>query len=405
MIIRKNQLLKRILIVADAYPPSLSSAAIQIQDLALEFNAQGIVPIVITAEPRLKQSYFLEELDGIKVLRLKTAAYKNIGKFRRAISEIFLPFFMIHNFKKGEFHFLEWDAVVWYSPTIFLGPFIYYLKRKRSCLSYLILRDIFPAWALDLGIIKRGFAYYLFRTFERFQYSIADCIGVQAFGNLKYFSELNYSNVEVLQNWLSPRPASECRIDVSKLFDNKRRILVYAGNMGIAQAMGMLLDMAEILLTRKDIGILLVGWGSDMVALQNNAKRRGLSNVIFQNQIPADEIQSLYAQCDVGLIALDPRHQTHNIPGKFLSYIHSGLPVLAIINDGNDLHSIINRYQVGRVTSNSNPLQLLDLVKSIIDEINQCDRMIQERCKRLFNELFTTHAAARQIAKSLDSSV
>ncbi len=396
-------MLKKILIVADAYPPSHSSAAIQIQDLAFEFNTQGIVPIVITSEPSLKKSYLLEEMDGIKVLRLKTAAYKNMGKFRRAISEILMSVFMIRNFKKGGFHLLEWDAIVWYSPTIFLGPFIYYLKRKRSCLSYLILRDIFPAWALDLEILRKGFVYYLFRSFERFQYSVADCIGIQAFGNLKYFSELNYGNVEVLQNWLTPRPASICCINVSTLFTNNQKILVYAGNMGVAQAMGMLLDMAEILLPRKDIGILLIGWGSDMAALKNDAKRRGLSNVIFQNQILADEIPSLYAQCDVGLIALDPRHKTHNIPGKFLSYIQSGLPVLAVINDGNDLHSIIDRYQIGRATSNINPLNLSNLVESIIAELDQCDHRTQERCKKLCNELFSTHSAVKQIIKSLDS--
>jgi glycosyltransferase involved in cell wall biosynthesis len=391
--------------VTDAYPPSQSSAAIQIRDLAIELNMQGVCPIVITATPELKQSFIIEDIDGIKILRLKTLVYKNTGKLRRAISEILMPFIMIKNFKKGGFNFLKWDAIVWYSPTIFLGPFIYYLKKNKTCLSYLILRDIFPAWAIDLGIIKKGFVYYLFRAFERFQYSVADCIGVQAFGNLKYFSKLNYGNVEVLQNWLSPKTVVKCSIDVSKLFKNNQRILVYAGNMGIAQAMGTLLDMAEVLLPRKDIGFLLVGWGSDMVFLEKNAKKRGLSNIIFQNKIPADEIPSLYSQCDVGLIALDQRHQTHNIPGKFLSYIQAGLPVLAIINDGNDLHSIINKYQVGRVTSNKNPFHLSDLVGSIVGELNQCDHRIDEKCKRLYKELFTTHAAAKQIINSLNKLI
>ncbi|MDD2878988.1 MAG: hypothetical protein PHQ58_00995 [Rhodoferax sp.] len=48
------------------------------------------------------------------------------------------------------------------------------------------------------------------------------------------------------------------------------------------------------------------------------------------------------------MAALDPRHKTHNIPGKFLSYMQSGLPVLATINAGNDLADVIQTERVGR---------------------------------------------------------
>jgi hypothetical protein len=54
--------------------------------------------------------------------------------------------------------------------------------------------------------------------------------------------------------------------------------------------------------------------------------------VVFHDEIHPDEIPGLYAQCHVGMVALDPRHKTHNIPGKFLTYMQSGLPVLANIN-------------------------------------------------------------------------
>ncbi|WP_211160137.1 hypothetical protein [Aromatoleum aromaticum] len=57
----------------------------------------------------------------------------------------------------------------------------------------------------------------------------------------------------------------------------------------------------------------------------------------------------MYAQCHVGVVALDRRHKTHNIPGKFLTYMQSGLPVLANINPGNDLVDLIDSEQVGRI--------------------------------------------------------
>lgn len=399
-------MIKSIVLVADAYPPSRTSAALQLRDLAVEFLRQGITPTVITSDSEVQGSGEIIELDGIRVLRLKTPEHKNIGKIRRAIAEILMQFFMIRNFRKSALKNDQWDAVVWYSPTIFLGPFIYYLKRCNAGSSYLILRDIFPAWALDLGLISKGPTYYFFKMFERFQYSVANCIGVQSFNNLGYFkswSSTAHKKIEVLQNWLTPKPISNCSVSISDLAIANRKIFVYAGNMGIAQGMGDLLLLAEALLARSDIGFLFIGRGSDIDILKLDAKNRGLVNTVFCDEINADEIPGLYAQCHVGLIALDVRHKTHNIPGKFLSYLQSGLPVMAIINDGNDLHSIIENYQVGKVTTDRSQQNLRELALALIDDLLANGNEISARCKGLAFELFSSKAAVEQITHSLNS--
>jgi len=399
-------LIKSIVLVADAYPPSRTSAALQLRDLAVEFLRQGIIPTVITSDSEVQEFSELTELDGIRVLRLRTPEHKNIGRIRRAVAELLMPFFMIRNFRKSALKNAQWDAVIWYSPTIFLGPFIYYLKRQSVCPGYLILRDIFPAWALDLGLMRKGPAYYFFRFFEKFQYSIASCIGVQAVGNLEYFKSwpsFKYKKIEVLQNWLTPKPSSYCSIDISTLPIANRKIFVYAGNMGIAQGMGDLLILAETLLDRGDVGFLLIGPGSDVEILRQEVKNRGLINTVFCDEIGADEIPGLYAQCHVGLIALDPRHKTHNIPGKFLSYLQSGLPVIAIINDGNDLQLMIEKYQVGQVTTDRSQINLRALANSLIDDASLQDGVMSLRCKNLAAELFSSRVAVEQIINSLNS--
>ena len=399
-------MINSIVLVADAYPPSRTSAALQLKDLALEFLRQGITPTVITSDSGVSGFSEPTELDGICVLRLKTPEHKNIGRVRRAIAELLMPFFMIRNFRKSGLNNSKWDAVIWYSPTIFLGPFIYYLKKQNGCPSYLILRDIFPAWGLDLGLIENGPVYYFFRMFERFQYSIADCIGVQAIGNLDYFKawpSFAHKKIEVLQNWLSPKPLSHCSVNISTLPIANRKIFVYAGNMGIAQGMLDLLLLAEALLARIDIGFLFIGRGSDTEFLKQDAKNRGLVNTVFCDEIDAKEIPGLYAQCDVGLIALDVRHKTHNIPGKFLSYLQAGLPIMAIVNSGNDLQLIIEKYQVGRVTTVRSQKNLQLLAESLLDEISLQDCKISARCKNLAAELFSSELAVKQIVKVLYS--
>lgn len=399
-------MIKSIVLVADAYPPSRTSAALQLKDLAVEFLRQGITPTVITLDSGVPGFSELTELDGIRVMRLKTLEHKNIGKVRRAVAEILIPFFMIRNFKKSALKNVKWDAVIWYSPTIFLGPFVYYLKRKNACPSYLILRDIFPAWALDLGLIRKGPVYYFFRMFERFQYSIADCIGVQAIGNLDYFKawpSFAHKKIEVLQNWLSPKPISNCSVDISTLPIANRKIFVYAGNMGIAQGMGDLLLLAEVLLDRRDIGFLFIGRGTDMELLKRDVKKRGLVNTVLCDEIDADQIPGLYAQCHVGLIALDARHKTHNIPGKFISYLQSGLPVMAIVNHENELQLMIDRYQVGRATTDRSQENLQLLASSLLDEIELQDGKVNSRCKNLAAKLFASQVAVEQIVRTLNS--
>ncbi len=395
-------MIKSILLVADTFVPSRSSAALQLKDLANEFLLHGITPTVVTSDSRLQGYNSITELDGISILRLKTPEHKNIKNFRRALAEVLMPFFMIKNFRMSSLRSNQWDAVVWYSPTIFLGPFIWYLKRKNTSLSYLILRDIFPAWALDLGLIRKGFFYYIFRLFEKFQYSIADVIGVQSIGNLSYFKNLNCQRIEVLQNWLTAKPLLHCSVSITTLPIANRKIFIYAGNMGVAQGVGDLLDLAGVLLDRSDIGFLFIGRGSDLAILRTEAKNRNLFNTVFLDEIGADEIPSLYAQCKVGLIALDARHKTHNIPGKFLSYLQSGLPVMAIVNEGNDLLSIIERYRVGKVTTDRSFNTLRLLAESLIQEIDSRESEISARCKKLSSELFSSNAAVEKIVQSLN---
>ena len=393
----------RIALIADAYPPMRSSAAVQLRDLSVEMLKQDHLPTVIIPSSDLKQPWLLEVMDGLQVLRLKAPRTKDIGYIRRTINEFLLPFVMLRNLRKSPLSNVKWDGVVWYSPTIFLWPLANALKKASACRSYLIIRDIFPEWAVDMGLLSRGLPYRFFKAIERYQYSVADVIGVQTQGNLAYFDKCNLradQSVEVLQNWLANSPLQGSSIVVNDGQLAGRCIFVYAGNMGIAQGMRILIDLAESLNHRNDIGFLFVGRGSDAKILCEDAKSRGLSNILFFDEIDPTEIAGLYAQCHIGIVALDSRHKTHNIPGKFLSYMLSGLPVLASINPDNDLVEMINREGVGRVCTDYSLTSLQYLAESLVDDV-LTDVDISFRCKSLSKKLFSTDSAVNLIVKSL----
>lgn len=393
----------RIALIADAYPPMRTSAAVQLRDLSSEFARQGHEVTIMVASPELQVPWKIEDCKGVQVVRLKTPPTKDIDYVRRTIGEFLMPFSMLRNLRKSPLANQRWEGIVWYSPTIFLGPIVSALKKSSRCRSYLIIRDIFPEWAVDMGLMGRGVLYRFFKAIANYQYSVADVIGIQTPGNSTYFTQWqkrSSGQIEVLQNWLADSQNRGCSISVNETPLAGRKIFVYAGNMGIAQGMGILLDLAEQLQERHDIGFLFVGRGSDAQRLSSDAKDRGLDNVVFFDEIDPDEIPGLYAQCHVGLVALDPRHKTHNIPGKFLSYMQAGLPALASVNPGNDLVALIKSQRVGQVCTDTSPQTFNVMALQLLNDLNK-DPSISSRCKSLSQKMFSPTTATHQILLAL----
>lgn len=393
----------RFALIADTFPPLRTSGAVQLRDLSREFVRQGHRLTVMLPVAELEREWMLEDFYGVEVLRLRAPKTKDIGYVRRTLAELMMPFMMLSNLQKSPLAREHWDGVLWYSPSIFHGPLVKALKAWSGCRGYLIIRDIFPEWAADMGLMGRGLPYMFFKGIARYQYAVADIIGVQTLGNIKYFDAwrgISSRKLEVLQNWLGPVANRRCSIRVDETSLTGRKIFVYAGNMGVAQGMDILLDLAERFRERRDVGFLFVGRGSDAERLSGDAEQRGLTNILFFDEIDPDEIPDLYSQCHVGLVALDSRHKSHNIPGKFVTYMQNGLPVLANINPGNDLVELIRQECVGRVSDDNTVDTLYGMAESLLEELEN-GSSIAGRCRSVFNRLFSAENAVRQIVSAL----
>ena len=394
----------KLVLIADTFPPLRTSGAVQLRDLSREIVRQGHELTVLLPDSDLNAGWALDEYDAAQVLRLRAPKTKDAGYVRRTLAEWLMPHAMRRNLRKSPLADQQWDGVVWYSPSIFHGPLVRTLKRKSRCRGYLIIRDIFPEWAVDLGLMRPGLVYRFFKRIAQKQYEAADIIGVQTPGNLNYFAAWeaarNGRSVEVLQNWLDAPASARSRIRIDETSLSGRKIFVYAGNMGVAQGMDILLDLAARMRSRSDIGFLFVGRGSDADRLKEIAVARKLDNVLFLDEIDPDEIPDLYAQCFAGLVALDPRHKSHNIPGKFLTYMQNGLPVLANVNPGNDLADLIRRENVGEVCENNRVEELEERCSALIARI-EGDPQFPDRCLDLFRRQFSVSQTANQIVSAL----
>jgi glycosyltransferase involved in cell wall biosynthesis len=374
------------------------------RDLVREFAAQGHEPTVIVPAAALTKPYLLDEESGIRTLRVKTPPTKDVGYVRRTLNEMRLSGALLRGMRAASIPCTGWDGILWYSPTIFLGPIVKRLRLASGCRSYLILRDIFPEWAVHMGLMGKGPPYWFFKWIEAGQYAVADTIGVQCQANMPYLKEWASGpgrRLEVLENWLSPAPVGPCRIKVDATPLAGRKIFVYTGNMGVAQGMDVFLQLATRMRHDARIGFLFVGRGSEAARLAAEAKQAGLTNVMFHDEIEPDEIPGLLAQCHVGLLALDPRHRSHNIPGKFLSYMQAGLSVLARVNPGNDLIAMIEKEGVGRVCVGEDPTVLETLASEFVAGGHD-DAAARRRAHELWERRFSTAGAVQQIVEAIE---
>ena len=267
---------------------------------------------------------------------------------------------------------------------------------------------------MHLGLLyKSNPLHWFFKKVEAYQYAQASTIGVQSPNNVRYFlahQPLTRAKVEVLWNWGGKSkkllPAADHDMPSYSLATTAltgKVIFVYAGNMGLAQGLESVIKLIHAFATDSDVGFLLVGRGSEVNNLKQEAFRQGWTHVLFWDEVKFDYLPQVLEQCDIGLVCLDARHQSHNIPGKLVSYLQSGLPVLAVVNEGNDLQNLISQKQVGAAWTFKSSQSIQEVAQEVIDLSRKSG--ITLHCQQVGQQWFSVSNAALQIREALQSEL
>ena len=199
--------MKLALIIDDYLPNSTRVGAKMFHDLAQEFIHRGHDVTVITPDTGMKEDISFDTFQGVKTWRFKSGPLKDVSKIRRAINETLLSYRAWKTIK-NRVNKETFDGVVYYSPSIFWGYLVKKIKSRCQCPAYLILRDMFPQWVIDAGMLNAGSPIErYFRLFERISYRQANRIGLMSDKNLEIFRMTNKGYpCEVLRNWASLTP-------------------------------------------------------------------------------------------------------------------------------------------------------------------------------------------------------
>lgn len=392
-------------------PRNIQSSGIY-NDLMRKFRDEGHnVYIIYPNERRSGLSTTLTNRDGIHCLAVRTLNVQKTNVIEKGIGQLLLESQFKSALKKY-FQGVMFDLILYSTPPITFNNVIKYAKRESDgkAITYLLLKDIFPQNAVDLGMISKGgikgILYQMFRKKEEELYRISDYIGCMSPANVEYVLKHNPAidrlKVEIAPNSYDIPSISEI---VDKNFirskynlPTDKPIFIYGGNMGKPQGISFLVDCMMAVKDREDCHFLLVGDGTEYPKLEAFVKENNPKSVSVFRRLPKEDYDSLAAACDVGLIFLDYRFSIPNYPSRLLPYLMGRKPIIAVTDPNSDTGSIAETNGYGFYCP-SNSVE--DFVK-VVDKMLVSDRnQMGENAYQYFLSNYTTEHTYNAIVKHL----
>lgn len=272
-----------------------------------------------------------EEINGVKILR--AAAYDAHHKsFFHRILAFFS--FMFSAFGMG-LRVPDVDLVWGTSPPIFQGVTAWALARIKGAKFLFEVRDLWPQFAIAVGVLKNPVLIALSEWLERFLYQRADRVMVNSPGYLEHVAGRGARRAALIPNGADP-----AMFDPNNAGEDFRAanglagkfVALYAGAHGMSNDLDVVLAAAK-LLADKNIQFVLIGDGKEKPALMQQAREMNLDNVAFLPSVAKSQMAAALAGADVCIAILKPLEEyKRTYPNKVFDYMAAGRPVALAID-------------------------------------------------------------------------
>lgn len=292
-------------------------------------------------------------IPGVEILRVYTYPALHRSFFHRVLS--FFSF-MFSSFLVG-LSVKNVDVVWGTSPPIFQGWTAWLLARLKRVPFLFEIRDLWPAFAIAVGVLHQRVLISLSLWLEKFLYHHSDVIVVNSPGFVEHIRQKGGKNIRLVENGVDPS-----MFQANNDGDEFRRqnnfqndcVILYAGAHGLSNDLGVVLTAAEKLQNESGLRFVFVGDGKEKPTLIQLAKERNLSNVQFLPPVPKTDMAEVIAGADACIAILKPieLYKT-TYPNKVFDYMAAGKPVLLAI-DG-VIREVVEAAQAGIFSEPGNP--------------------------------------------------
>jgi glycosyltransferase involved in cell wall biosynthesis len=362
----------RILFLTDNFPPETNAPATRTFEHTRRWARAGASVTVITTAPNFPAGRLFpgyrnrlcqrETLEGIDVIRVWTYITANEGFVRRTLDYMS---FMVTGFLAGLLACRP-DVIVCTSPQFFTACAAYVLSIFKRRPFVFELRDLWPDSIIAVGAMEDSRAIRALKRLEYFLYRKADRIVsvTNSFRTVLSGNGVPREKIAVVRNGadlasFAPGPKPQ---DLAKRHGLEGKfVAAYIGTVGMAHGLATILGAAEILSSNKNVAFLVVGDGAERAALEEDARRRGLSNVILVGRVDKDEVRRYWHLADVALVLLRDRPVfRHVLPSKMFEAMASARPiVLGVLGESAEL---LEKAGAGVVVQPENAAALADAI-------------------------------------------
>lgn len=351
-------------------------------DLMRKFRDEGHqVHIISPIERRFGKGTHMIDTDGVKILKVKTLNIQKTNVVEKGIGTLLIEKQYQSAIKKhlGNVRF---DLILYSTPPITFTNVVKYIKKRNpQAISYLLLKDIFPQNAVDIGMFgeKSLFNWY-FRRKEISLYKNSDYIGCMSPANVDYllkhnsFVDKNRAEVapnahELIERKMEDGQEKAERYYIRKKYDlpTDKPIFIYGGNLGKPQGIDYLIKCLDANKERQDCYFVLVGNGTEYNKLDTWVKVQNSKNSVkLMQRLPVEDYDILVRSCDVGLIFLDHRFTIPNYPSRLLSYLENKMPVVCATDVNTDIGKIAEKNGYGYWCESEKPEDFTALVDKML---------------------------------------
>jgi len=269
--------------------------------------------------------------------------------------------------------------VVWgTSPPIFQGFTAWLLARLKRLPFLFEVRDLWPQFAIAVGVLRNPLLIKLSLWLERFLYRRADQVIVNSPGYVSHVRERGARFVDLVPNGADPHmfdPADDGLAFRSANGIEHNFVVLYAGAHGMSNDLGVVLESACLLAgSRPEVRIVFLGDGKEKAALQEQAARLGLANVLFLPPVPKTGMAAALAGADACLAILKPLDEYKTtFPNKVFDYMAAGRPVVLAI-DG-VIRQVVEAAGCGLFAQPGDPAALAGVIQTLAADPGRSRKM------------------------------
>lgn len=360
------------LMVCQNYYPEIGSAGNRMQNITHLMKERGYEVEVITAAPSYPNfdMYQDDRFWNDEALNGQPFIKRLITKKRKHTSNMVSRLFlfleqMVKGVEAVRHLTLRPDVVFATTPSFFMAFVGSYAKRKYKIPFILDVRDLWPESVKGVGVFKYDFLLTPAFWFEKRLYRVADEIIINSEGFRSYLRQRGVPNEKI--HYMPNSIRQEERALERTIPPDDRMEILYAGNMGLAQDVSLLLELAERFRDEPRVHFKLIGYGYRKNELKQTIKERGFQNFLFLEAMPRTEAFQAIKNADVAFVSLIEQEVFDTvIPGKLIDYMAVGKPIVAAVSG--HAANVIEAAEVGYVSR-----------KRDVNEIERTLRMLLER--------------------------